>query len=129
MNRKRNRPQGWRIGGVTRLRRMSNLAGQVAVVTGASGNLGPVWIGALAAAGATVVGLDVAPAEVEGAVSVEVADVRDREAVAAAQERIAAAHGVPDVLVNNAGVDQPPGAAGGRAAVEDIALDDFRRVL
>jgi NAD(P)-dependent dehydrogenase (short-subunit alcohol dehydrogenase family) len=102
------------------------LAGRLAVVTGASGNLGPIWIAALARAGARVVGIDLAPSAVAGAEVVHAADVRDRAAVAA----IADAIGVPDVLVNNAGVDQPPvpGAAP-IARVEDVPLPDFLRVL
>jgi NAD(P)-dependent dehydrogenase (short-subunit alcohol dehydrogenase family) len=82
---------------------MGDLDGRVAVVTGASGNLGPVWSAALRAAGATVVGIDLRPAD-----GVEQADVTDPEALRAALERITAAHGVPAVLVNNAGIDQPP---------------------
>ncbi len=82
---------------------MGDLDGRVAVVTGASGNLGPVWSAALRAAGATVVGIDLKAAD-----GVEAADVTDPEALRAALERITAAHGVPAVLVNNAGIDQPP---------------------
>lgn len=82
---------------------MGDLDGRVAVVTGASGNLGPVWSAALTAAGATVVGIDLQAAD-----GVEAADVTDPDALRAALERITAAHGVPAVLVNNAGIDQPP---------------------
>jgi NAD(P)-dependent dehydrogenase (short-subunit alcohol dehydrogenase family) len=98
----------------------TDLSGAVAVVTGASGNLGPVWIAALREAGATVVGIDLAPAE-----GVEIADVTDRAALEAARERITAAHGLPSVLVNNAGIDQPPDPASGGAETEEA----FRRTL
>jgi NAD(P)-dependent dehydrogenase (short-subunit alcohol dehydrogenase family) len=103
----------------------ADLSGRLAVVTGARGKLGPVWIAALAGAGARVVGLDLEPGEVDGAESVEAADVTDRDALLAVRGRI----GVPDVLVNNAGIDQPPSAAGGGVAIEDVGFDDFRRVL
>jgi NAD(P)-dependent dehydrogenase (short-subunit alcohol dehydrogenase family) len=93
------------------------------VVTGAGGRLGPVWRAALSEAGATVVGIDVA----EG--FGEVADVTDRAALEAARERIEAEYGVATVLVNNAGIDQPPDASASGAAVEDVSLDDFRRTL
>jgi nucleoside-diphosphate-sugar epimerase len=66
------------------------LEGILAVVTGASGCLGPVWTAALAAAGARVVGIDLTPGE-----DVEVADVTDRAALEAALARIEAAHGTP----------------------------------
>jgi len=33
------------------------------------------------------------------------------------------------VLVNNAGIDQPPSGDAGGVAIEDVSLDDFRRVL
>ncbi|MEJ7891580.1 MAG: SDR family oxidoreductase [Solirubrobacteraceae bacterium] len=100
------------------------LKGRLAVVTGASGRLGPVWRSALTAAGARVVGLDLA--EGEGVVA---ADVTDRVAVEAARERIAGEHGVPDVVVNNAGIDQPPSAGAQTARFEDVPLDDVRRTM
>jgi NAD(P)-dependent dehydrogenase (short-subunit alcohol dehydrogenase family) len=98
----------------------TELAGTVAVVTGASGNLGPVWIAALREVGATVIGIDLAPAQ-----GVEVADVTDRAALEAARDRITQTHGVPSVLVNNAGIDQPPDPSGGGAET----IEAFRRTL
>ncbi len=99
------------------------LEGQLAIVTGASGKLGPVWTEALAGAGARVVGIDVRDAEL-AAGEIEVADVTDRAALDAIADR----HGPPAVLVNNAGIDQPPAAAS-TARIEDVATDDFRTTL
>ena len=107
----------------------SPLAGAVAVVTGASGNLGPVWIGALAGAGATVVGVDLRASDVPGAQEVLEADVCDRDALVAALANVRRRHGEPTVLINSAGIDQPPAAGGAPSRVEDVTLDDFRRVL
>jgi NAD(P)-dependent dehydrogenase (short-subunit alcohol dehydrogenase family) len=104
------------------------LEGSVAVVTGASGNLGPVWIRALADAGATVVGIDLEDSPVEGAVAVEAGDVRDASAITRIAEHIAAQHGEPRILVNNAGIDQPPGPGGG-GRIEDVPIGEFRDVL
>ncbi|MEA2148685.1 MAG: hypothetical protein QOD69_515 [Solirubrobacteraceae bacterium] len=87
------------------------LEGEVALVTGARGRLGPVWTAALQAAGAAVIAVDV-----------EDADVRDRPSLVALRDRLDAA---PTILVNNAGIDQPPDAGAG--AVLDH--DDFLRVL
>lgn len=110
------------------------LDGRVALVTGALGNLGPVWTGALAGAGASVVGLDARPtdglelAESDGSVSFEQADVTDRAALEEVRERVRERVGDPTILVNNAGIDQPPGPAR-TYLIEDVPLEDFRRTL
>ena len=101
------------------------LAGRVAVVTGALGRLGPVWTAALGRAGAIVVGVDL-----QGGDGVEEADVTDREALRGVLERIRRDRGlVPAVLVNNAGIDQPPDAAAQTHAIEDVPLEAFRQTL
>jgi NAD(P)-dependent dehydrogenase (short-subunit alcohol dehydrogenase family) len=82
------------------------LAGRVAVVTGALGNLGPVWTSALAGAGAIVVGIDVRDGD-----GVVRGDVTDRASLEQVLADVVAECGVPAVLVNNAGIDVPPGAA------------------
>src|SRR4051794_6966180 len=99
----------------------AELSGRVAVVTGAAGRLGPVWAAALAHAGATVVGIDL-----EG---VYAADVTDRAALEAARDAITRDHGAPSILVNNAGIDQPPDAAAAGPHVEDIPLETFTRTV
>jgi NAD(P)-dependent dehydrogenase (short-subunit alcohol dehydrogenase family) len=102
----------------------------VAVVTGALGKLGPVWIAALADAGAVVVGIDVQTADAPpGCAALETGDVTDRASLDAVLARVLAKHDLPSVLVNNAGIDQPPDAAARTYRVEDVPLDDFRRTL
>jgi NAD(P)-dependent dehydrogenase (short-subunit alcohol dehydrogenase family) len=117
------------------------LHGRVAVVTGACGRLGPVWIEALASAGATVFGLDLpaaAPAESlralvaasEGHVRLAHGDVTDRASLESALARIRAeCGGGPDILVNNAGIDTPPSAAAAGARIEAMEIEPWRRVL
>src|SRR3954468_8761721 len=100
--------------------RTSALAGTVAVVTGASGRLGPVWIEALRAAGATVAGVDL-----RGGDGVVEANVTDRAALDAARAEIEAEHGPVTVLVNNAGIDHPPDPAAGGAET----LEGFQRTV
>jgi NAD(P)-dependent dehydrogenase (short-subunit alcohol dehydrogenase family) len=102
------------------------LAGRVAVVTGAAGQLGPVWSAALAGAGATVVGLDL---RAETDADVLEADVTDRASLAAARAEIEERFGAPSILVNNAGIDQPPDAAAQTHRIEDVPADDFRATL
>jgi NAD(P)-dependent dehydrogenase (short-subunit alcohol dehydrogenase family) len=106
-----------------------SLEGKVAVVTGAAGRLGPVWAGALKEAGATVVGLDIQAGSADLGFDVEPADIRDRESVASAASRVQSALGAIDLLVNNAGIDQPPDAAATTFAIEDVPLADFRETL
>ncbi len=100
------------------------LEGQLAIVTGALGNLGPVWTEALARVGARVVGIDVRDATLDDG-ELEVADVTDRAALDAIADR----HGPPAILVNNAGIDQPPAVAASTAQIEDVATEDFRTTL
>jgi NAD(P)-dependent dehydrogenase (short-subunit alcohol dehydrogenase family) len=96
------------------------LAGQVALVTGASRGLGRLIAGTLADAGAAV-GLIARSAgplaqtrdqlTAAGATAVAVpADVTDPDALAAAAEHVAGRLGPIDVLINNAGAAGPYGA-------------------
>ncbi len=118
---------------------MPPLEGRVAVVTGAFGRLGPIWCSALLDAGAAVVGLDrleaprsAAFAELErsagGRLRTYAADVLDRAALETVRERCLADVGAPTVLVNNAGIDQPPGPAA-TYRIEDVPLELFRDVV
>ena len=87
--------------------------GRRVLVTGAAGAIGSATVSALRARGATVVGLDRAPAP--GCV---VADLRNSAEVAAAVEEVAGRLGGLDVIVNNAGVGDAAdaGAEPGEAA-------------
>lgn len=118
-----------------------SLAGTVAVVTGAHGRLGPVFIDALLDAGARVAGLDrpgSAPSAAftalrqrfdEQRLRVFDCDITDRAAVEAACDRVRTEMGVPTVLVNNAGIDQPPDSGTSRFMIEDMPVDMFRRMV
>jgi NAD(P)-dependent dehydrogenase (short-subunit alcohol dehydrogenase family) len=111
------------------------------VVTGALGKLGPIWIGGLLDAGASVAGVDLegAPAsaafdglrEQHGSARLRLcrADVRERAQLEAARDRIVNDLGVPHVLVNNAGIDQPPNTDAPQFRLDEIPADVFRRVL
>lgn len=104
------------------------LVGAVAVVTGAFGKLGPIWTSTLRAAGATVIGVDVADGAAEG-VAVERADVTDPEALREVLARVRRDVGVPQILVNSAGLDQSPEAVGRTFAIEDWPIEDFRSTV
>jgi NAD(P)-dependent dehydrogenase (short-subunit alcohol dehydrogenase family) len=102
------------------------LAGHVAVVTGALGHLGPLWAQALGDAGAEVAGIDLRAGELgAGRIGVHAADVTDRAALERAGSAIADELGAPTVLVNNAGIDQPPDPAAGGAET----LEAFQRTV
>lgn len=91
---------------------MSTLSNQIALVTGASRGIGREIAGALADAGAVVIGT---ATTASGAQSISdfladrkgrgiVVDVTDVEGVQAAIKDITASDGTPTVLVNNAGI-------------------------
>jgi NAD(P)-dependent dehydrogenase (short-subunit alcohol dehydrogenase family) len=57
------------------------------------------------------------------------ANVTNRETLIAAREHILASFGAPSVLVNNAGIDQPPAASGGGYRLEDIPFEVNQRIF
>jgi NAD(P)-dependent dehydrogenase (short-subunit alcohol dehydrogenase family) len=117
--------------------RLDNLA---AVVTGACGKLGPIWVDALLGAGARVAALDL-PSAKPSAEYQRLADtagarlqrfdcdITDRASIETAAAAAVAAFGEPAVLVNNAGIDQPPDSPGGRHELQDLPADQFRRMV
>src|SRR5262245_939460 len=118
-----------------------DLTGRTAVVTGALGKLGRVWVDALLSAGAAVAALDLAGAKPSPAFAslaeqhpadrlrVYAADVTDRPSLEAALERCTEELGAPAVLVNNAGIDQPPAAGNQRQHWHEIPPEVCRRIL
>lgn len=110
------------------------------MVTGALGKLGPVWARALLDAGAAVVAVDLEEARPgPGYVELERqappdrlclvrSDVRDRASLEAALHTCRIAFGEPTVLVNNAGLDQPP-APGPTTRLEDVPIGDVQSVF
>jgi NAD(P)-dependent dehydrogenase (short-subunit alcohol dehydrogenase family) len=112
------------------LRSEFELTDRVAVVTGAYGKLGPIWTSALTEAGATVIGLDLMGGG-SGTSEVDViqADVTDKAAVEEARKQVERDYGFVSILVNSAGIDQPPEAAARTYAIEAVPLDDFRRTV
>ena len=116
------------------------LDNQVAVVTGACGKLGPIWVDALLEAGAAVAALELggAPASdayqaVAGKAGDRVrrfdCDITSRSSIEAAAAAVAAQMGTPSVLVNNAGIDQPPDSPGGRHQLHQLPIEQFRRMV
>jgi NAD(P)-dependent dehydrogenase (short-subunit alcohol dehydrogenase family) len=112
----------------------------IAVVTGACGKLGPIWVEALLDAGARVAALDLPGATPSPAFDAVAArhggrlrrfdcDITNRASIEAAAAAVADDFGVPTVLVNNAGIDQAPDSAGRRAPIEQLAIEEFRRMV
>ncbi len=117
-----------------------SLDGQTAVVTGATGKLGPIWIDALVEAGARVAALDLpgaAPSALFGdvqrrggdAVQRFDCDITSRPSLDAAAAAVVERLGTPSVLVNNAGIDQPPDSPADRHLLHELPADLFRRMI
>jgi len=117
-----------------------SLENQVAVVTGAGGKLGPVWIEALLEAGARVAALDL-PGAARSLLFEKVAteagsalrrfdcDITERPSIEDAAAAVASAMGEASVLVNNAGIDQPPDSPGDRHQLHELPIETFRRMV
>lgn len=118
-----------------------SLNDDIAVVTGALGKLGPIWIDTLLAAGARVFALDHPGAQKTKAfiqlqrdyddrrLKLAHADVRERKALETASRQCLETFGVPTVLVNNAGIDQPPGQPDKGCRLEEIPFELNREVF
>ena len=129
------------VGGSSILKDLFSLKKEVAVVTGALGKLGPIWIDTLLEAGARVFALDHPESQKSEAfkqlqthyddrrLKFATADVRERQAIEAASQQCQEAFGVPSVLVNNAGIDQPPDLPGKGCCLEEIPFELNREVF
>jgi NAD(P)-dependent dehydrogenase (short-subunit alcohol dehydrogenase family)/pimeloyl-ACP methyl ester carboxylesterase len=107
--------------------------GQLVLVTGAAGGIGRATALAFAEAGARVVAVD---RDAEGAIRTaelarlagaadawpEVVDVSDAQAMEKLAEKVAADHGIVDVLVNNAGI-------GMSGSFMNTSAQDWKKVL
>ncbi|MFC1875770.1 SDR family oxidoreductase [Thermodesulfobacteriota bacterium] len=123
------------------MNKLFDLKTEIAVVTGALGKLGPIWIEALLDAGASVFALDLAESKIsdefarlqagydETRLKLDRTDVRDRQALEEAYQNCFAAFGVPTILVNNAGIDRPPAISAKAYRLEDIPLEENREIF
>ncbi len=118
-----------------------SLENEVAVVTGALGKLGSIWIEALLDAGASVFALDLEGAQVsdefsklqarfdEARLKLARTDVRDRQSLEDVCSQCIASFGNPGILVNNAGIDRPPANSAKGYRLEDIPFDENREIF
>lgn len=118
-----------------------DLSGRVAVVTGGMGQLGAEYAAGLAARGMKVAIFDRATAPKPGVADLSAGladgmirsfevDVTDRTSIERATGVLAVDWGVPHLLVNNAGLDSPPDAAGEEVGpFEDFPVASFDRVM
>jgi NAD(P)-dependent dehydrogenase (short-subunit alcohol dehydrogenase family) len=120
--------------------RSFSLHDELAVVTGALGNLGPVWIEALIEAGSKVLGLDLREGPIPppllalaekhpGRLHLEKSDIRLRSELEAALRSCLGKFGAPTILVNNAGIDQPPNPGPQTYTIEGWPLEQFKEVV
>lgn len=111
---------------------MQDVAGKVAVITGAASGIGRALALAFASKGTSLLLVDVDQSRLEAlAGEVEsrgaearwyVTDVSDSDEVAVLHEKVSSDAGVPDILVNCAGVAET-------AAIEEAPLEDWAHVL
>lgn len=115
------------------------LDNKVAVVTGALGRLGLTWCKALLVAGAKIAALDlpetpISPAfetlrsQHESTLKLYHADVCDKKSLLKTKDACLTDLGIPEIIVNNAGIDQPPQAVKSYR-LEEIPAELLRNVF
>ena len=100
---------------------MSELSGQVAIVTGGASGIGAATVALLAKAGATVINADVQPAAQDAPGRFVQHDVASEDAWKALLADVLQREGRLDILVNNAGI------SGGWATIETTTVEQWRR--
>jgi NAD(P)-dependent dehydrogenase (short-subunit alcohol dehydrogenase family) len=118
------------------LNNIFSLKGEIGVVTGGLGKLGPIWVECLLDAGADVFVLDRPGQRISEDFSeieerfggqrlkLAYADVRDRLALKEVCKECLDTFGVPTILVNNAGIDRPPDKLAKGYLLKDIPLEE-----
>ena len=101
---------------------MSELSGQVAIVTGGASGIGAATAALLAKAGASVVVADTQPAAKEAPGRFVEHDVTSEESWKALLADVLGHDGRLDILVNNAGI------TGGWGTIESTTVEQWRRV-
>ena len=101
---------------------MSELSGQVAIVTGGASGIGAATVALLAEAGAVVVVADIQPSGKEAAGRFVKHDVASEDSWKALLADVLGRDGRLDILVNNAGI------TGGWGTIESTTVEQWRRI-
>lgn len=120
------------------LEKLFNLKNRIAVVTGGNGNLGAEYAEALMGAGAQVAVFDLgeklnarlAKSARYGPIKFFPVDITDKLQIKAGLRKLEKVWGVPDILVNNAALDAPPGAhPEENRSFENYSLTSWQKTL
>lgn len=102
------------------IKKLFDLSGEIAIVTGGMGRLGSEYVKTLSAAGAQVAIFDIqdkSTPKIEkligesATISSHKVDITQKDQVKKGYKEVTAKFGVPTILVNNAGIDVPPQAS------------------
>jgi NAD(P)-dependent dehydrogenase (short-subunit alcohol dehydrogenase family) len=120
------------------IEKLTNLKGQVAVLTGGGGVLAGQMADGLSQAGAIIVLLDLRLENAQrkadeinangGKAIAMVANVLDQANVEVVKDAIVAKFGTVDILINAAGGNMPGATIGPDQTIFDLKMDDFKKV-